>query len=73
MSKNPLNTAKVKRFVERALCIDKTYTPAVLLLADQLHAEQNYEEEYNLLKKHSEVVSSARTHQSLGNKHKNNM
>lgn len=59
-------TSKVKGYLEKALVADPSYSPAVFLLAEHLEQEQRYEEEYTLLKKYSEIITSARIHQLLG-------
>lgn len=59
-------TYKVKNYLEKALAADPSYSPAVYLLAEHYDQEQRYEDEFALLKKHVDIIPTARTHQLLG-------
>lgn len=56
----------IKRLLEKAIVTDPTYTPAVLLLAEQYEQEQQYEEASQLLLKHAETKPSSVVHQMIG-------
>lgn len=64
--KDPINSSKVKRLLENAITADSTYTTAVVLLAEHLEQEQQYEEAVQLLLKHAAVKPTSAVHQMIG-------
>lgn len=64
--KDPINSAKVKRLLEKAIATDSTYTTAVVLLAEHLEQEQQYEEAAQLLSKHAAMKPASVVHQMIG-------
>lgn len=63
--KDPMSNCKGRSYLDRALAIHSTYSPAVYLLAEHLEQENRADEACAVLKRHVEVVPSSKSHQLL--------
>lgn len=67
LTKDAINSSKsIKRLLEKAIAADRMYTPAVILLAEQLEQEQQYEEAAQLLLSQATLKPSSIVFQMLG-------